>query len=111
MGLPWRFISASAGMVTLVMGTAVEEDRPPGKLVRLIVLQCRSGNSGCDPYESEYTPPGAIRCEGVHADVVWGELQGGTKTTRILWELMQPPRKHLRLCICTRVTGLGSPPS
>ena len=39
MGLPWRFISLSAGMVTFVRElTASEELPPPGKWVRLMVV-------------------------------------------------------------------------
>src|ERR1017187_7871695 len=43
MGLPWRFISESAGMVTLVMALFVVwgprgEGFAPGKLVRLMVV-------------------------------------------------------------------------
>jgi hypothetical protein len=38
MGLPWRFISESAGMVTFVMGVVWDEELAlPGKLVRLIL--------------------------------------------------------------------------
>src|ERR1035437_6977298 len=39
MGLPWRFISASAGMVTFVMGARRgAEFAPSGKGVRLMVV-------------------------------------------------------------------------
>src|ERR1700723_253393 len=39
MGLPWRFISASAGMVTFVTGMPAEaEPDPAGRLVMLIVV-------------------------------------------------------------------------
>jgi len=37
-GLPWRFISASAGTVTRVKGFAAGEVPPEGKLVRLMLV-------------------------------------------------------------------------
>src|SRR5437764_4938265 len=65
MGLPWRFISASAGMVTLVMGAPVEEDPPPGKLVRLIESPVPLRELRMRPVRGEYTPL-HDRCNQTH---------------------------------------------
>jgi hypothetical protein len=73
MGLPCRFISAGAGIVTFVMGEPEEDAPPAGKLVRLMIVSSAAPlnhpddedlspgtpvNPGCDPNKSEYTPSG-----------------------------------------------------
>src|SRR6185437_14586621 len=73
MGLPWRFISASAGIVTLVMeGSSGEELVLPGKFVRLMLSPVPLRQPRMRPEQLKYTPTPAViklamtwTCEGV----------------------------------------------
>src|SRR5260370_39313243 len=57
MGLPWRFISASAGMVTFVRDeSSCEELALPGKCVRLMLSPVPLRGLRMRPEQEEYTP-------------------------------------------------------
>src|SRR5579859_7892016 len=64
MGLPWRFISANAGIVTFVMEeSSGEEFALPGKLVRLMLspVPLRSTQDATRT-DSVYARPSQIAC-------------------------------------------------
>src|SRR6266568_1523191 len=64
MGLPWRFISASAGIVTFVMElSSGEELALPGKFVMLMLSPVPLRVHRMRPEQKEYTPNARQSCK------------------------------------------------